>query len=268
MSSSPLSSLRDCVAALTDRARTPFSGSPAAAGLLLADGSWLPGVRVESASYALTLPALLNAYTAAVALDCAETIRAIVLSRPARRAERLYIDDISDGPYRTCGDDAWLHADEREDTLPDLTGQRPPFLSQTIPSEADGLRLCRTLADRAHVPASDFPVAALAETSTGGLVPGVNVEHPDWKHILCAERNALGTLQSYAAGPPERLFLSCRKDPNGTPCGACRQLLVELAPSSELWMDRHDETPERTRPSQLLPNSFRGRVLSSTSDSS
>jgi cytidine deaminase len=91
------------------------------------------------------------------------------------------------------------------------------------------------------------------------------VEHPDWARILCAERNALGTVQSYALSEPEHLFLTCDEDPEGTPCGACRQLLVELAPDTTLWMDRHSEPPEQSTISALLPGSFRGHALLDTS---
>lgn len=267
MSPSSLARLRDRASALTERARAPFSDAPVAAVLLLTDGGWLPGVRVESASYSLTMPALLNGYTTAVALDCAEAVRAIVLSRPARPEERLYLDDMSHAPFEPCADDAWIHIGESPDALPAPTGPMSPFLSTTITSESDGIAACSPLAERAWVPSSQFPVAALAETSDGELVPGVNVEHPDWTRTLCAERNALGTLRSYDADPMQRLFLSCLEDPSGTPCGACRQLLAELAPSSELLMDRHDDTPKHTSPAELLPNSFRGQVLPSSNSS-
>ncbi len=265
MSSSSLSVLRSRATALTTRAHVPFSDAAVAAVLLLSDGTWIPGVRVESASYSLTLPALLNGYTTAVALDCAEMITALVLSRPSQREERLYVDALPRS-YTSCAGDAWIRSDTAPEALPAPTSPHSPALSQTVDTETEALRLCRTIAaDRAYVPSSGFPVAGLAETPAGRLVPGVNVEHPDWARILCAERNALGTITSYAAGPAQRLFLSCLQDAAGTPCGACRQLLSELAPASELWMDRHDEPPARTSPSALLPGSFRGQALRSDS---
>lgn len=265
MPPSPLASLRTHATDCIERAHPPFSGIPVAAALLLRSGDWIPGVRIESASYSLTLPALLNGYTTAVALDCAEAITAIVLSRPARQEERLYVDELPHGPYTPCADDAWVHDDATADALPAPTTARSPVLSRSIDTEDEGIRACRSLADRAYVPSSNFPVTAVAETESGRLIPGVNVEHPDWARIVCAERNALGTVQSYADGPIQRLFLSCIKDSNGTPCGACRQLLSELAPESELWMDRHDNAPAHTTPSDLLPGSFRGRSLFSES---
>ena len=64
------------------------------------------------------------------------------------------------------------------------------------------------------MPASRFPVGGVLAVA-GRLVPAVNVEpHADparaeWTHVLCAERNALGTACSYgllgagAADDPE-----------------------------------------------------------------
>ena len=259
--SSTLASLRETAQTLTDRAHVPFSDSPTAAVLLLDDGTWIPGVRVESASYSLTLPALLNAYTTAVALNRATDVVAFVLSRPFRREESLYVEDLPYGPYDAWADDVWLKPGTHDDALPAPASACSPALDATIDSEADGLRATRRLFDTAYVPSSDFPVAAILETDDGPLIPGVNVEHPDWSRILCAERNALGTVQSYALGSVRRLFLSCEHDAEGTPCGACRQLLAELAPESVLWMDRHDDAPARTTISALLPGSFRGRAL-------
>lgn len=119
----------------------------------------------------------------------------------------------------------------------------------------------RRLARRAYTPASNFPVGALLETTDGRFVPGVNVEHEDWARSLCAERNALGTALSYGLSDFDALYLSCPLDPKGTPCGACRQWLVELAPTVTLWMDRDDEPPEPRSPRALLPESFRGQAI-------
>ena len=122
------------------------------------------------------------------------------------------------------------------------------------------MALARRTAERAVVPESGFSVGCVLETS-GGLVPGVNVEHADWSRTLCAERGALGTAVSYGLGGFGRLFLSCVQDPKGTPCGACRQLLVELAPEAALWMDRGGAPPEAASPARLMPGSFTGDAL-------
>ena len=127
---------------------------------------------------------------------------------------------------------------------------------------AERVAQARRLAERAYTPASEFPVGALLDVGGGRLVPGVNVEHPDWNRILCAERNALGTAYAYGvADAISALYLSCPLDPSGTPCGACRQWLVELTPEIPLWMDRSDAPPDKRTPEALLPGSFSGRAI-------
>jgi homotetrameric cytidine deaminase len=226
---------------------------------------------MESASFSLTLPALVNAVTTAVALDRYDDVVACVLSRPLRPAEVAYLETLPRGPFEPVADDAWV-TPEADGALPEvtrgpadatLTSAEPPRDGTERISDADGIALARSAAGRAYVPASDFPVGAVLETSTGALVPGVNVEHTDWTRILCGERNALGTVLSYGHRPAGRLFLSCPHDPSATPCGACRQLLVELLPEGTLCMDRHSEPAEKMPVDELLPNSFQGRTLRS-----
>lgn len=257
-----LAPLRERAQELIPRAHVPFSEVPTTAVLLLEDGRWIPGVRVESASYSLTLPAVLNAYTTAVAAGVADAVAAFVLSRPFRREEALYVEELVHGPYKAAADDAWLRDGWAGDgALPSMDDPLAPALDDSLNNAAEGIDVARRTARRAYVPTSDYPVSAVLDLGDGRLVPGVNVEHPDWARILCAERNALGTVQSYALPMPTHLFLTCDEDPAGTPCGACRQLLAELAPDTTLWMDRHGEPPERTTVSTLLPGSFRGHAL-------
>ncbi|MDX1740955.1 MAG: hypothetical protein R3178_06660, partial [Rhodothermales bacterium] len=112
-----------------------------------------------------------------------------------------------------------------------------------------------------YIPESSFPVGCVAVLENGLAVPGVNVEHPDWTRILCAERNVAGTVASYGLPPISRLYLSCPEDPAGSPCGACRQVLAELAPGSTIVMDRNPGAAETTTPEKLLPGSFTGTAL-------
>lgn len=265
MSLPPIDGLRDRTQSLLSRAHVPFSEAPSAAVILLESGAWVPGVRLESASYSLSLSALINAYTTVVAAGRSEHILAVVLSRPFRREERLYLDELPIGSFEPRAPDTWLRTHyAKNGTLPDPADPLPPGPQASLDTPEEGVSRARGLTDRAYVPASNFAVGALAESSSGPLVPGVNVEHPDWARILCAERNALGTVQSYALGATRRLFLTCPDDPHATPCGACRQLLSELAPDADLWMDRHHEDPEHASPSTLLPASFRGDALLDT----
>ncbi|WP_346797235.1 cytidine deaminase [Halomonas sp. Bachu 37] len=82
--------------------------------------------------------------------------------------------------------------------------------------------------ERAYVPYSAHPVAAVAETQNGELFAGCNVEVAHYKG-LCAEASAIAAMVSaghralrgvYVMGPGEHLC---------TPCGDCRQRIREFA---------------------------------------
>ena len=254
-----IEALRRLLPAVARHARTPYSGTEEAAVLLLADGRYVPGVRVESASFSLVIPALLNAYTTAVAAG-ERNVTAVVLNHPRRHADDAFLDALPGASFTAAGEDAYVRADV--DTLPALGGRLAPFLDVSAPENpAAGIRLAREVSQQAYVPLSDFPVGCVLELDDGRVLPGVNVEHTDWARILCAERNALGTTVTYGCREVSRLYLSCVSDPGGTPCGACRQLLLELAPECVLWMDRGDAAPDATDPASLLPGGFTGACL-------
>lgn len=252
-----LNALRDRARAAEQHAYVPFSGDPEAAVLLLEDGTWIPGVRVESATFSLSIPPLLNAYTTAVTLGHQDIVAA-VLNRPLRPAERVFLDATPHASFQQAGPDAYVKAT----SLPKIRQRLSPFLEASAPeTPTEGIRQARAVAEGAYVPASRFPVGCILTTADGRCIPGVNVEHPDWMHILCAERNALGTAYSYGYTDLDALYLSCPTDPAASPCGACRQLLVELAPEATLWMDRGSAPPDKAHPDSLLPGSFSGQAL-------
>lgn len=250
---------------LTERAYVPFSEAPSAALALLSDGSWVPGVRIDSAAFSLSLSAAMNALTTAVTLGVLDEVVALVLSRSARPADRQYVGGLPGTPFLPWEEDVLVRDadDGARAALPAPTAPRRPFLlvSEDVPDVV--LAHARRLAqERAYTPASGFPVGALLACGPDRIMPGVNVEHPDWSRILCAERNALSAAYAYGvADRLETLYLSCPLDAQGTPCGACRQWLVELAPDMPLWMDRDPHPPEHRTPKELLPGSFSGQAI-------
>lgn len=259
-----INTLRAQTEALKERSHVPFSATPSAALVLLDDGHWIPGVRVDSAAFSLSLSALMNAVTTAVALNRAKAMVAFVLSTAAQPADRQYVAGLPGTAFDSTQDDVFVQSGwfAGHATLPRPTGPLDPFEEAAGSTPADRVVQARHLAKRALTPASGFPVGALLETEEGRLLPGVNVEHDDWNRILCAERNALGAAHAYGVADGLRaLYLSCPLDAQGTPCGACRQWLVELAPDITLWMDRDDDPPERRMPRDLLPGSFSGQAI-------
>lgn len=255
MKSETYSPVRARVSEAAARSHVPYSGRAEAAILVLADETWIPGVRVESASFSLAIPPLVNAVTTAVSLGRHDVVAAVV-SRPFTPAERAYASACAllESLVPAAADVLTVSAD----TEVSLGESLRPYVRQGAALDpTSGITLAREVAECAYVPESGFAVGCAARTREG-YVPGVNVEHPDWMHILCAERNALGTCISYGLGEISSIFLTCLQDTTCTPCGACRQLLVELAPTAALWMDRGSARPRRSNPDVLLPGSFGG----------
>ena len=263
-SASPITTLQQQGRMLLDRAHVPYSGDPASALVLLDDGQWIPGVRIESASFSLSLRAVTNAVTTAFALGRSDAIAAVVLNRKARPEEKQYLGSLPSAPFAQVAPEAFVQSRYQANAssrLPSPEGPLSSTLGAPIETPQDGVTQARQIAGQAYVPTSRFPVGALLQTADDAHIPGVNVEHSDWAHIVCAERNALGTLYSYGHPPPSALYLSCPLDSQSTPCGACRQWLAELVPDIDVWMDRDASAPECSTPSDLLPGSFSGQAI-------
>ena len=219
----------------------------------------MPGVRIESASYPLTIPALLNAYTTYMSLS-RERIVAIAMNRSFRPEELLLAESISTTPLQQATDKLLVDTDKI--LPPPFDWPLSPVIEEDLPrTPADGIKMARSFLEKAYVPESDFPVSCILIADGNKLIPGVNVENADWTKILCAERNALGTGISYGYKDFGTMYLTCAKDAMCSPCGACRQLIAELTPKATLWMDRGSDPEQHSTPELLLPASFTGRAL-------
>ncbi|UUW70435.1 cytidine deaminase [Pseudomonas oryzihabitans] len=117
-----------------------------------------------------------------------------------------------------------------------------------------------TASQRAYCPHSDFPVGAALLTAEGAVVHGCNVENISYGLTNCAERSAL--FAAVSQGLPPRSFTAMAIHSPGvpliSPCGACRQVLLELmAPDATIVCSGSE--PGRTRIwtlAELLPGAF------------
>jgi cytidine deaminase len=114
----------------------------------------------------------------------------------------------------------------------------------------------------AYAPYSRFPVGAAALVDDRRIVTGCNVENVSYGLGLCAECAVVCEL--YASGGGRLVALAC-VDGNGlalTPCGRCRQVLLEHG-GPELLID-HPDSPRRL--GDLLPEPFGPDNVSGTRD--
>jgi cytidine deaminase len=119
----------------------------------------------------------------------------------------------------------------------------------------------RAVLARAHAPYSRLHVAAALLLSDGRIVTGVNVATASYGLTLCAERNALTTAVTQGGGAARALLLVSSANAPITPCGACRQVLSELAPEAVVrCLGPRGETLETTA-AALLPGAFSADAL-------
>lgn len=107
-------------------------------------------------------------------------------------------------------------------------------------------------------PYSHFKVGAALLTRSGDISVGANVESASYGLTCCAERVAL--FKALTGG--ERDFIAiaivARCDGGPMPCGACRQLLAEYAPTATVFVadSRAPRTIREFTVRELLPAPF------------
>jgi cytidine deaminase len=95
------------------------------------------------------------------------------------------------------------------------------------------LTKARAVTANAYAPYSNFQVGAVARLNNGQVVTGTNQENASFPAGLCAERVLLSGASSLFPNIPIKTMAISYNNLNGksghpiTPCGVCRQSLVE-----------------------------------------
>jgi cytidine deaminase len=124
------------------------------------------------------------------------------------------------------------------------------------------LEAAREVRERAYAPYSRFLVGAALLGADGRLYPGCNVENASYGLTLCAERNALFGAVARGQRAFVALALVTDASPAAMPCGACRQVLRELAPDLPIVAANLAGQRVETTLAALLPLSFGPESLS------
>jgi homotetrameric cytidine deaminase len=220
---------------LGTRSHVPYSGIPDMCIAVGHDGTWHPGVRIENASFPLTISA-----TQAALFGCiSEGAQPVALLLPPGASVDAAL--AFGYPAQTVASPRGRFADVRIDV-------------------SDPEPLFERLKARAVVPNSAFPVVALLQTDSG-WVSGVNIETADWQTGLCAERVAMAKAVSHGLGSPLRWHIHAFKGDFISPCGACRQVMAEFNQQADVIMHHPDGSRSRHTVGQFLPFTFNGTIL-------
>ena len=114
-----------------------------------------------------------------------------------------------------------------------------------------------SLLEKAYVPYSKFPVAALLIDNNGKKHKGVNVENASFGLTLCAERNAITTAVTENMEKIKVLVVTGNTPEPISPCGACRQVIREFSDNDTvIILTNKDKKYKITSLEELLPYSF------------
>jgi cytidine deaminase len=91
------------------------------------------------------------------------------------------------------------------------------------------LAAARAVRRNAHAPYSRFLVGAAVADERGRIHVGCNVENASYGLTVCAERNAVAAAVAAGARELTMAAVVSGSRPPASPCGACRQVLAELA---------------------------------------
>ncbi len=114
----------------------------------------------------------------------------------------------------------------------------------------------RDVMARAYAPYSRFRVGAALLTDGGDVFTGCNVENAAYPSGICAERGAVAAAVAQGRRDFALLVLATEADAPAPPCGMCRQVLVEFAPSLPVVSVTADGRAHAWSMAELLPRPF------------
>ena len=133
---------------------------------------------------------------------------------------------------------------------PDMTGRSRPY------GEGDLRRRARAGRSRAYAPYAQFHGGAVVVTPTGSY-EGVNVENASYRMTTCAEQTAIARMVAEGdRGPILAVAVVGDGADPCTPCGACRQTILEFGPDATVYASGDGGSPLIATITELLPHGF------------
>lgn len=115
-----------------------------------------------------------------------------------------------------------------------------------------------------YSPYSNFRVGAAILLKDGTIIRGANIENASYGLSMCAERVCMFNVYAQGYLKEDIVAMAVSGDTNDfiAPCGACRQVMVELLNEncSVFLLNKKDEFKE-IKVKKLMPYVFKGDVL-------
>lgn len=110
--------------------------------------------------------------------------------------------------------------------------------------------------ESAQAPFSRFKVGAVLVTTNNRIYHGCNIETSSFGLTICAERVAIFKAVSEGERKFQSIFIASDSEKLTPPCGACRQVLWELAGDIDVFMINCSGDYQNKALRELLPFGF------------
>ena len=113
--------------------------------------------------------------------------------------------------------------------------------------------------EKAHAPYSRFAVGAALLSKSGRIYTGCNVENASYGLSICAERTAI--FKAVSEGERDFEAIAVVTEKGVTPCGACRQVLMEFGEDIQVIVANGAGEYRVFTLQELLPEAFTPKHL-------
>ena len=118
--------------------------------------------------------------------------------------------------------------------------------------------LAKIASQRAYAPYSKFYVGATILSEEGNFYQGCNVENVSYPVGTCAEEGAIAAMICAGDHKIAEILIYANSPHLITPCGACRQRIMEFAKdSAQIHLANASGIQKTMTLNNLLPNTFK-----------
>lgn len=119
----------------------------------------------------------------------------------------------------------------------------------------DYMKMAEDMLEYAYAPYSNVRVGCVLLAEDGRYYTGVNVENASFGATICAERTAVTKAVSEGNTKFKTIFVTSNLEKTITPCGICRQFILEFAPNIEFVLGTSEKFKSYSV-DEMLPNAF------------
>src|SRR5437667_8721150 len=118
------------------------------------------------------------------------------------------------------------------------------------------IRAAKKAKSHSYSPYSGFRVGAAVLTTSQEIFTGCNIDNRSFSLTICAERTALFKAVSEGHKKFKALAISSDSKQFIPPCGACRQVIFDLASNIDIIMTNSGKKTVLLKAGTLLPKPF------------